>query len=849
MAQVILHPRESRKARDYALMYIGLGWKVFPIWSVKEVDGARQCACGRADCDRPGKHPMADYVPNGLNDASSNRADIERWWGAHPEASIGIATGQVSGITVVDADATGGKPGVINLTAMCATNGGVPATFAVNTGGGGIHLYFKYSSALPTGTNTLAEAVDTRNDGGYVIAPPSLHMLGSYRWRQDTAELLDLPAWLRPTTGAGGNATTRGRGRPRVRLSLRVEKAEALLRHVDPDDRDDWLKVGLILGRLYVGTPAEGEAWALYESWSARSSKFDEHRAENLARMREMFAEQSQAAPRAGQEPIGPGSLIQLAREGGWTPFGNRVQVNYEPGSEALMCEHLIGALTADKQRNRFFNVSGEVRDVQRSPIPQSRLMLWASERGEPLPETLNVRRTLAPSIQCALSEVAVLATVARNGEPQAKPIPQDLVAMMLRDRARDFPSLAGIAEWPMVALGTGQLIAGERGYDEATGLYFDIDPSVQIEPVEPDRAWQFLSEQLLKDFPFENELHLAGALALMIAFMQRPMMKTCPAFAVVAPQPGTGKTTLLEVASIGIHGSPIIPHAFSHDDEELRKALQSLMMAKVSAVLFDNIGRGKAIASDHLAKLITAETSADRVLGSSEMRKEVNNMLMTFTGNNISFVRDMASRVVVLHLNARTINPLRRSFSHPDIRVWARENRSKILSALLAIAALADGQRPSGNASRFEDYDTVIVRPIQRLLSIDVRDLDVVVDVDAEEDELVRDVLATLWKWQQQWRGEHNGKHWKIRELVDAIGGQSLPEAQREALKQFAGGARAWEQDALRAMSYSMRGVKGDYKYAPYRLESLPTKAAALWLVHNSTPAATANSQAQDAI
>jgi hypothetical protein len=844
MAQVILHPREGRSARDYALLYIGLGWKVFPIWGIRDSDGVRSCACdlGLA-CDRPGKHPMAHYVPGGLNDASNERGDIERWWGARPDASIGIATGQGSGLTVVDADATGGKPGVVNLTALCARNGGVPATFAVNTGGGGIHLYFRYSSALQTGTNVLGEAIDVRNDGGYVIAPPSLHMLGVYKWRSDTAELLDLPAWMRPSTGQ----VTRGRGRPRTRVGLRIEKAELMLRHVDQEDRDTWLKIGVILGRVYVGTPAEAEAWALYESWSARSQKFDEHRSENLARMREMFYEQSQAAPRAGQEPLGPGTLIEMARRGGWTPFGNRAVVNFEPGNEAIMCEALIQALTQDRSRNRFFNVSGEVRDIVRSPIPQTRLMVWAAERGEPLPETLHVRRTQAASLQCALSEVAALAISARNGEPQSKSIPQDLANMMLKDRARDFPSLAGIAEWPMVTVGSGQLIMGERGYDETTGLYFDIDPKVKIERVAPEVAWNWLNGELLRDFPFENDLQRAAALALLLAFMQRPMMKTCPAFAVVAPQPGTGKTTLLEVASLAIHGAPIIPHAFSHEDEELRKALQALMMAKVPAVLFDNIGRGKAISSDHLSKLITSETAADRVLGSSDMRKEVNSMLIAFTGNNISFVRDMASRVVVIRLNARTVNPLRRNFAKPDIRLWCMEHRSQILSALVSIAALADGQRPTGNASRFEDYDTVLVRPVQRLLGVDVRELFTVVDADVEEDELARDALTVLWNWQQQWRGAENAKEWRVRDVVEAINGNGMPEQARGSIKQFCG-TMLWEKDALRALGYALRGVKDDYMYHPYRIESRATKEAARWIVrHADEAAATPNGSGPD--
>jgi hypothetical protein len=850
VAQVILHPQAGRSARDYALLYIGLGWKVFPVWNVVdgglEHDGRWVCACGLGGaCDRPGKHPIADLAPGGLNDASSERGDIERWWGARPDASIGVATGRASGLTVIDADASEGKPGVVNLTRICAENGGVPATFVVNTGGGGLHLYFKYSDALPTGNNVLAEAIDVRNDGGYVIAPPSSHASGgSYKWRQDAAELLDLPAWLRSARQAaeGAGGVRRGRGRPRTRAAMRVEKVEALLQHISPDDRDVWLKVGLVLGRMYVGTPGENEGWAAYEAWSARSEKFDEHRAENLQRMREMFSERSQEAPRAGAEPIGPGTLVALAREGGWTPFGARVAVGYEPGNEALMCEQMIAALTADPERNRFFNVMGEVRDVLRTTVASVHVIQHAASLGRAAPECLQVRRTSVSGLQCALSEVAVLATVSRTGEPTAKPIPESLVAMMLKDRARDFPTLSGIAEWPMVSIG-GDLLYRQRGYDSATGLYFDIDPSVRIdEQMTAERGWAFMRDELLIDFPFEDEHHRAGALAMLLAFMQRPLMKTCPAFAVIAPQPGTGKSTLIEVASLAVHGQQIAPHAFSNEDEELRKALHSLMLSKLPAVLFDNIGRGKAVASDHLAKLITSETSADRTLGSSETKKEVNSLLLTFTGNNIAFVRDMASRVVSIKLNARVANPIGRVFRHPNIKIYAREKRNEALSALVAIAKLADGSR-TGRVSRFEDYDAMIVKPVLEVTGLDVRDLDVVVDVEAEEDETTKDVMRAVHTWQQQFRGERNGQGWRASELVASLAERGMSDESIALIKRWSG-AQRWEQDASRALGYALRAVKDDYKFSPYLLVARPERDGVRWIIKGPSEVAVPASQ-----
>jgi putative DNA primase/helicase len=76
------------------------GWRVFPIhWPV---DGT--CSCKNPDCQSPAKHPL---TPNGFKDATTNPKIISEWWTKWPSANIGIATGAVSGIVVVDIDNRG----------------------------------------------------------------------------------------------------------------------------------------------------------------------------------------------------------------------------------------------------------------------------------------------------------------------------------------------------------------------------------------------------------------------------------------------------------------------------------------------------------------------------------------------------------------------------------------------------------------------------------------------------------------------------------------------------------------------------------------------------------------------
>ena len=90
---------------------------------------------------------------------------IMEWWETFPEANVGIVTGKVSGITVIDVDTHAG-----------ADPTPFPETRTIKTGNGGLQLYYKYSEGLSVSANAYPQfpRVDIRNDGGYVVAPPSI---------------------------------------------------------------------------------------------------------------------------------------------------------------------------------------------------------------------------------------------------------------------------------------------------------------------------------------------------------------------------------------------------------------------------------------------------------------------------------------------------------------------------------------------------------------------------------------------------------------------------------------------------------------------------------------------------
>jgi len=163
------------KMMKAALWYARKGWPVFPVYGI--TDG--RCTCTKDACSSPGKHPA---IAGGFLKATTEPDQIERWWTEHPDRNIGVATGRVSGLLVVDIDPD--KGGEETLAALERKHGALPMTVQVLTGlagsgGRGRHLYFELPPVpIKSGVEVLGPGLDIRADGGYVIASPSLHVTG-----------------------------------------------------------------------------------------------------------------------------------------------------------------------------------------------------------------------------------------------------------------------------------------------------------------------------------------------------------------------------------------------------------------------------------------------------------------------------------------------------------------------------------------------------------------------------------------------------------------------------------------------------------------------------------------------
>lgn len=143
------------------------------------------------------KEPLADAAPHGHRDATDKPRAVRAWWAQYPDANIGIATGERSGIVAVDIDGPDGRESASRFT--------LAPTLTVVTGrpDGGNQLYYQWPDHELKGFNDgrIGKGLDLRGDGNYVVAVPSIHpSLNPYRYhntdRFDRTKIAALPAEL-----------------------------------------------------------------------------------------------------------------------------------------------------------------------------------------------------------------------------------------------------------------------------------------------------------------------------------------------------------------------------------------------------------------------------------------------------------------------------------------------------------------------------------------------------------------------------------------------------------------------------------------------------------------------------
>lgn len=243
-------------------------------------------------------------VTNWPKEATTKHERVASWWEKWPDACVGLATGDSSGVAVLDLDVKNGKDGVAQLAGLGFPDLQALSPVCIRTPSGGLHLYFKNDPRLRTTASAIAPGIDVRANGGFVYAPGSLRDGKRYvvEWAELGANLPDFPPALisRPASTSS---------RPvRPLLDITPSEMDSILAELSLDiidDRECWYRLGAALHHQFSGSD-EG-----FDKWMQVSSRGEKYLKNSNLR-----------AERARYDGFGRGSgdLVTMATVLDWAP-------------------------------------------------------------------------------------------------------------------------------------------------------------------------------------------------------------------------------------------------------------------------------------------------------------------------------------------------------------------------------------------------------------------------------------------------------------------------------------------------------------------------------------------------
>ena len=322
-------------------------------------------------------------------------------------------------------------------------------------------------------------------------------------------------------------------------------------------------------------------------------------------------------------------------------------------------------------------------------------------DEGRPMAGTITDER-----LRHMLAKLATWRRAGRNGDPVPAHPTTVLIKSLLATPDPALPVLAGIVTTPV--FGRAGVLLTEPGYHADARLLYQPVPGFQL-PAIPERptaediaaARQLILDDFLGEFPFTSLAERAHAVSLLLLGFLRAMIDgPTPLHLIEKPTAGTGATLMVDGIATILTGSGAGVMTEGTDEEEWRKRITAKLRQIPTLVLIDNLKR--QLEASALAAALTAPFWEDRILGISEITRLPIRCLWIATGNNPTFSNEMARRLVRIRLDARVDQPWQRSgFRHPDLMVWVRANRARLVAACLTLcrAWIAAG-RPRGTRS-----------------------------------------------------------------------------------------------------------------------------------------------------
>jgi hypothetical protein len=852
-------------------------WAMFPLHPIEPGPDGPRCGCGNPSCKDVGKHPALKWseVKAGEKSRHPDYHSRECDCGACPNREtfgFGIATGERSGLVVVDIDETKCPGALARWEAFCG--GECPLTYTVQTGSGGWHFYFEWPGfSVGNSGGAIGEGIDIRGDGGYVVAPGSPHKSGGRYDAPIFADLAPLPPALLEWFNAHAKPT-KSKASGGVSSDPRPQRANAI--DIDPDNEPSLLRAIPQVERERRATNYLANVEPEVKPGGDGSSQLI-HVAGAVVRA---FACGIDGGVRVlSNVPVGVGrSTKELRKKCCDAMEGER----FVWGSKLI--DPAILEFSVEDADQAQASMPGAGVTAASAPHEKARIQINAEldrvvdEAARALGNDPNVFKRAGELVRIVRVDACDADEAHREGTPQIRPFPMASLKVQLTrvaswlKKVEDKKAKEGEPRWKEVATTPGDDVVaavsqmGEwsrvprlesvietpamrpdgtilqiPGYDRATAFYYEpggvIFSPVPEHPTQEQAhaALEVLLEPFL-DFPFATGAAYMVPVAAVLTLLARPAIRgNVPAFVFEAATRGSGKTMLADVVAMITTGRIASKVTFPRSEEELEKILGGYARKGVSLFSFDNVSVDNPFGGAPLDKVLTSGGSVDlRILGKTETPTFEWRALVLASGNNVAFKGDTTRRVLVCRLESPLENPEDRAdFLHPDLLGWVAEERARLaVAGLTVLRGYVTAGRPGVNVKpwgSFESWAGLVPRAIVWACGHGDADPQLArptLDTSSEPEKTLLERLLLAFP-----SGE-----WRVRDLIDpqhpelllnhdlqAVLEEMVPSTEKTRPQILGKALEAWKGRVVGGQRLA-RGQEKKTKVATWRVERVST-------------------------
>lgn len=483
----------------------------------------------------------------------------------------------------------------------------------------------------------------------------------------------------------------------------REKIADALDHIVNDLPYDDWIKIGFA---LYDGLGATGE-----DLWNAFSAGYKGNDPRTVATKWTSFG--------SGRS-VKVATLFWYAKQNGWWwKDGGTNDATTTPGEPT-------------KARPEIKVVGGNLHHI----VTEGEQALIAANLGLYQRGSMMVRPTLmhvdiadhktTMAMRLAAVRLHLLVEIMtksatwlrfdiRKNDFVAIDCPEKIANTLLAREQWGLPILAGIVNCPV--LRPDGSVLQTPGHDVATGLVFDPQGtqfnSVPENPSKEDaRLALDVLKDLVKTFPFVSQADESVALSAILTAIHRRSLPTAPLHGFTAPGAGSGKSKLVDIASLIVDGREAAVMSLGRSEEESEKRLGAALLAGDAIISIDNIDSARSFGGELFCQALTQKMLKIRILGLSKLEVVPTNAFICANGNNLTLEGDMTRRAIMCTIDSGEERPELRVFKTDPLAMVRADRDKYVMAALTVLRAYYVAGKPAQPViplGSFEEWSAVI--------------------------------------------------------------------------------------------------------------------------------------------